>query len=171
MMCRVVLSCVVDVARQCHCERIVARTHSADSRRADTSTDPPDRCVRALRHHSAGKGSAFDGGPMEACLRSACPCLEVLWTRLFGEKRDPPAEGGGGARTSPDQSSVYQALWEFDSRLPGELSFRPGDLFTVPSRSGHWWEAQRVDNSGRVLDTGLVPANYMALAGSLESQT
>lgn len=155
------------------------RTHSAHSRRAATSTDPSDRCVRSpgVTARPAGEGGAFDGRPMEECLRSACPCLEALWRRIFGEKWDPP--GGVVESTEPvppppppqDRGSLYTALWGFESRLPEELSFRQRDLFAVLIRDGDWWSVQRIDPGGRVLDTGIVPGNYLARADSLESQT
>lgn len=110
---------------------------------------------------------------MEECLRSACPCLEALWRRIFGEKRGPPGgvEPPQPPPPTPDRGSLYTALWGFESRLPDELSFRQGDLFAVLTRDGDWWSVQRIDPGGRVLDTGIVPGNYLACADSLESQT
>lgn len=110
---------------------------------------------------------------MEECLRSACPCLEALWRRIFGEKRGPPGgvEPPQPPPPTPDRGSLYTALWGFESRLPDELSFRQGDLFAVLTRDGDWWSVQRIDPDGQVLDTGIVPGNYLARADSLESQT
>ncbi|CAB1420729.1 unnamed protein product [Pleuronectes platessa] len=126
---------------------------------------------------------------MGECLRRACPCLETLWKRSFGEK--PPSagggkgtgEGGGGGagegggeeeadpqEPAPDSSSLYTAVWPFEARHQDELSFREGDLFRVTSRSGDWWTARRTDPSGRVLETGIVPHNYLVRAESLRSQ-
>lgn len=65
---------------------------------------------------------------------------------------------------------MYTALWSFESRHEDELSFREGDLFSVVSRSGDWWTARRIDKNGRVLDTGIVPNNYLVRAESLEMQ-
>lgn len=124
---------------------------------------------------------------MDECLRNACPCLEALWRRMFGDKKAPTrgaAGGGGGAaggaeysRPSPpppppppDAGSVYTAIWGFESRHPDELSFREGDLFSALSRAGDWWMVRRIDTNGRVLDTGIVPSNYLARAESLETQ-
>lgn len=106
---------------------------------------------------------------------------------MFGDKKAPPggaAGGGGGAAGGaehrgpsppqppppPDTGSVYTAIWGFESRHPDELSFREGDLFSVLSRAGDWWMARRIDTNGRVLDTGIVPNNYLARTESLETQ-
>lgn len=104
----------------------------------------------------AEEGSAFDGRPMEECLRSACPCLEALCDRVFGRKQDGVPQ--------------YTAVWGFESRLPNELSFHQGDLFAVPNRDGDWWAVQRVDTDGAILESGIAPANYLARTGTLESQ-
>lgn len=138
---------------------------------------------------------------MGECLRKACPCLEVLWQRIFSDKKAAPGGGedgvvnGGttGERDSfsddggeerppspssasqaqekvPESVSIYTAIWAFESRHTDELSFMEGDLFSVVSRSGEWWTARRIDKNGRVLDTGIVPSNYLARAESLEKQ-
>lgn len=136
---------------------------------------------------------------MGESLRRACPCLETLWQRIFSEKKTPPggaaagAEDGGcggysrsdcgacgeeSARTPgslqpetvPDSGAIYTALWAFDARHEDELSFKEGDLFSVVRRSGDWWTARQIDKNGRVIDTGIVPNNYLARAESLEMQ-
>lgn len=65
---------------------------------------------------------------------------------------------------------MYTALWPFESRHADELSFQEGDLFSVIRRNGDWWSARRIDKNGRVLDTGIVPSNYLVRAESLEMQ-
>lgn len=146
-----------------------------------SSTHLSDRCNRLTQ--------ALSGASMEECLRKACPCLEPLWERIFNDKKPPAADrggGGGGGSSSREQQrppspaqlqergsesgSVYTALWAFESRHPDELSFQEGDLFSVTSRSGDWWTARRIDKNGRVLDSGIVPSNYLARAESLEMQ-
>ncbi|XP_051280271.1 protein-tyrosine kinase 6b [Dicentrarchus labrax] len=136
---------------------------------------------------------------MGECLRKACPCLETLWQRIFSDKKASPGEGGvhggsgggggggGGFSSSgevrqpspspaptlervPESGCIYTAIWPFESRHTDELSFQEGDLFSVISRSGDWWTARRIDKNGRVLDTGIVPSNYLARAESLEMQ-
>ncbi|XP_032356290.1 protein-tyrosine kinase 6b [Etheostoma spectabile] len=122
---------------------------------------------------------------MGECLRKACPCLDALWQRIYGPK---PPEGerdgeeassrpGGGEKrpaSSPPASlesgSMYTALWSFQSRHEDELSFNEGDLFSVISRSGDWWTARKIDKNGCVLDTGIVPKNYLDRAESLRIQ-
>ncbi|XP_073327162.1 protein-tyrosine kinase 6b [Pagrus major] len=128
---------------------------------------------------------------MGECLRKACPCLDSLWERIFNDKKPSGGgegrvdvnlggrDGSSGAQQSPpgpiqerasESGSVYTALWAFESRHPDELSFQEGDLFSVTSRSGDWWTARRIDKNGRVLDSGIVPSNYLARAESLEMQ-
>lgn len=124
---------------------------------------------------------------MGECLRRACPCLESLWQRIFKDKKPSPGgegEDGSGAggvverEPSPaatperlsESSSIYTALWPFEARHQDELSFQEGDLFRVVSRSGDWWTARKIDKNGRVLDTGIVPNNYLARAESLDMQ-
>ncbi|XP_029362939.1 protein-tyrosine kinase 6b [Echeneis naucrates] len=120
-------------------------------------------------------------------LRSACPCLDHLWQRIFSDKKSAPGGGGGGegggegaAPTPPSppplqenvtgSSSIYTAMWPFEARHEDELSFQEGDLFSVLRRSGDWWTARKIDKNGRVLDTGIVPNNYLARAESLKMQ-
>ncbi|KAF3860789.1 hypothetical protein F7725_001044 [Dissostichus mawsoni] len=122
------------------------------------------------------------------------PCLETLWQRIFSDKKTPPGGGGdgggggGGGSSSMDgtggssppspapqekgseSGSMFWALWSFESRHPDELSFQEGDLFSVISRTGDWWTARRIDKNGRVLDTGVVPKNYLDRAESLQTQ-
>ncbi|XP_056239773.1 protein-tyrosine kinase 6b [Seriola aureovittata] len=135
---------------------------------------------------------------MGECLRRACPCLEALWQRIFSDKKPSPgggvsgdSGGGGGGRDSssdgggevrpptpapppkerqPEHSSIYTAVWPFEARHEDELSFQEGDLFSVISRNGDWWTARKIDKNGRVLDTGIVPNNYLARAESLRMQ-
>ncbi|XP_059189268.1 protein-tyrosine kinase 6b [Centropristis striata] len=125
---------------------------------------------------------------MDECLQRTCPCLDSLWQRIFSDKKPPPREqegGGGGGGDAvviapapvqvpqdrvPESGSIYTALWSFEARHADELSFQEGDLFSVISRSGDWWTARRIDTNGRVLDTGIVPKNYLSRAESLEMQ-
>lgn len=121
---------------------------------------------------------------MDECLRKACPCLEALWQRIFSNKKASPGGEGGGRSDGdgeqrppsppqdrvPEGGSIYTAVWGFESRQTDELSFQKGDLFSVLSRSGDWWTARRIDANGRVLDTGVVPSNYLARAESLQMQ-
>ncbi|KAK9515245.1 hypothetical protein VZT92_025906 [Zoarces viviparus] len=72
--------------------------------------------------------------------------------------------------TVPQGGSVYKALWPFESRHPDELSFQEGDLFSVTHRSGDWWTARKIETNGRVLETGIVPQNYLERAESLQMQ-
>lgn len=174
VVCTVLHCCVLKCYRQIQVLRVSVAFPGFPKRR---HVYRPVRQVRpdlSATTRPAEVRSAFDGRPMEECLRSACPCLEALWLRVFGEKRDPPTRGVESqpppSPSAPDGGSLYTAVWGFESRHPDELSFHRGDLFAVLTRDGDWWTAQKVDSDGRVLDTGIVPANYLAHAGSLESQ-
>ncbi|XP_029994324.1 protein-tyrosine kinase 6-like [Sphaeramia orbicularis] len=119
---------------------------------------------------------------MGGCLRRACPCVEALSLRIRGDK--PGGDGGGGPEETPEHGpdpvkdpvrpaeggSIYTALWPFEARHREELSFQEGDLFRVVSRTGDWWTARRIDQNGCVLDTGIVPYNYLERAESVRIQ-
>lgn len=112
---------------------------------------------------------------MEQCVQRACPCLLPLCRRLLG--RDKPAADGtaGGserreAEAPPDSGSIHRALRAFQSRQKDELTFQEGDLFKVLSRRDGWWSVRRIDGNGRVLDSGLVPGNYLAPADNIQTQ-
>ncbi|XP_028266657.1 protein-tyrosine kinase 6-like [Parambassis ranga] len=137
---------------------------------------------------------------MGECLRKTCPCLESLWQRIFKDKKPAPGGGGGGGgggdgssgsgSSSRDRGgedrppsqpstaqervteggSIYTAMWPFEARHQEELSFQEGDLFSVVSRNGDWWTARKIDKNGRVLDSGVVPNNYLARAESPKTQ-
>lgn len=123
---------------------------------------------------------------MGETLRKACPCLEVLWQRIFGKKssdgvdvedheRDPsptpqPPQPPPPGDKPVESGSIYMALWSFESRHPDELSFQEGDLFSVIGRAGDWWTARKIDRNGRVLAKGIVPSNYLARGESVDAQ-
>lgn len=111
---------------------------------------------------------------MGQCLRKACPCLLPLCQRIFGQDKADGGPGGSERRDSepppPGSGSIYRALWDFRSRQESELCFQEGDLFKVLSRGDGWWSVRRIDSKGRVLDSGLVPGNYLAPAESIQTQ-
>ncbi|MCJ8741717.1 hypothetical protein PDJAM_G00073800 [Pangasius djambal] len=127
---------------------------------------------------------------MEECLNRSCPCLRSLWDRLFKkEKRNDALErkGSNSSHFKPDsdpeqrynappqfvaseEGAVYVALWAFEARDTDELSFDAGDRFRVAKRAGDWWTAAKLDASGRVLATGVVPHNYLERAESVTLQ-
>ncbi|KAK2851969.1 hypothetical protein Q5P01_008245 [Channa striata] len=119
-------------------------------------------------------------------LRRACPCLETLWQRIFRDKQNRPAGGDhdDAARDAespraaasraperePESGLIYMAQWAFEARHQDEMSFNEDDLFSVLNRSGDWWTARKIDKNGCVLDTGIVPSNYLVRAESQEMQ-
>lgn len=134
-------------------------------------------------------------GHMEGYLSTSCPCLRSLWERMFkSEKgndgleredsnfkpgRDPNSEERYKTTPNPykltqpvasKESAVYMALWAFEARDTDELSFNAGDRFCVMKRAGDWWTANKLDASGRVLGTGVVPHSYLERAESVGPQ-
>lgn len=135
---------------------------------------------------------------MEECLKRSCPCLQALWDRVFKSKKtndglerkasnssylkpDSDVESEQRYKRSPrahrdpqpvasEGSAVYAALWAFEARDTDELSFDAGDRFLIVKRAGDWWTASKLDASGRVLATGIVPHNYLERAQSVTSQ-
>ncbi|KAK7884509.1 hypothetical protein WMY93_027632 [Mugilogobius chulae] len=71
---------------------------------------------------------------------------------------------------SLEEESLFVALWDFDGRQQEELSFLAGDQFKVLGRTDEWWRVQKVDEQGKVVACGVVPHNYLSMAGSLEAQ-
>lgn len=123
---------------------------------------------------------------MEVCLNRSCPCLRSLWDRIFksekvneglerkgsnGDLRTVASERDLEQRYKPlEESAIYVALWAFEARDSDELSFEAGDRFRVVRREGDWWTAAKLDASGRVLATGVVPHNFLGRAESITSQ-
>ncbi|KAF5903431.1 protein-tyrosine kinase 6-like [Clarias magur] len=88
---------------------------------------------------------------------------------------DQPKEaryaGNPSATSGPsEESTVYMALWGFRAGDTDELSFEAGDRFLIVKRGGDWWTAGKLDVSGRVLATGVVPHNYLERAESFTTQ-
>lgn len=128
---------------------------------------------------------------MEECLRKSCPCLRTLWDRMFKtekktdglERKVSNSDPDRGQRYNtspsahklpkpgePEHSEVYVALWAFEARDHTELSFVAGDRFRIRQRTGDWWTADRLDESGDVIGTGVVPYNYLERADSATVQ-
>ncbi|XP_066480056.1 protein-tyrosine kinase 6 isoform X2 [Tiliqua scincoides] len=76
-------------------------------------------------------------------------------------KLDPP----WGTR-----SNLYTSLWDFKAMTETELSFQAGDVFQVIEKKGDWWWAKKMDVSGKNLEEGYVPYNYMAKQETMEAQ-
>lgn len=132
---------------------------------------------------------------MEGGSNRRCPCLWSLWDRMRSlcnrsekgheelERRDaeskpdngPPGEGRYSENPSatsvpPEESTVYMALWGFKAGDTDEMSFEAGDRFLIVKRGGDWWTADKLDVSGRVLATGVVPHNYLERAEAFTRQ-
>uniref|UniRef100_A0A3Q0RTT9 Tyrosine-protein kinase n=1 Tax=Amphilophus citrinellus TaxID=61819 RepID=A0A3Q0RTT9_AMPCI len=110
-----------------------------------------------------GGGDDGDGGPGSARTDSSGDT-----SREQREIPKPPPKPP--KKTVPEGACIYMALWSFEARHQEELSFQDGDLFSVASRSGDWWTAEKIDQNGRVVAQGIVPSNYLARAESVRVQ-
>ena len=61
----------------------------------------------------------------------------------------------------------YVALFDYEARMDGDLTFKKGELMKITNNlQGEWWEAVS-DATGR---SGYVPSNYVAPADSIQAQ-
>uniref|UniRef100_A0A3Q3IDL0 non-specific protein-tyrosine kinase n=1 Tax=Monopterus albus TaxID=43700 RepID=A0A3Q3IDL0_MONAL len=118
---------------------------------------------------------------MESCCRSCMPCLNRLWNAIWPDIRYPtihnhdhvianPAAHPAEIRTvsgdirvpSPKKRPVqlYAALFDFVARSEDELTVKEGDRLSVIEKRGEYVLAKKLTGS---LESGLVPANYVAL--------
>jgi len=87
----------------------------------------------------------------------------------YGAPSGQPGYGAGAPLGGPSVASrpgpqpprrpgeQARALYAFNAEAPNELGFQPGQVLTIISKNGDWWEAEL---NGR---RGLIPANYMQL--------
>lgn len=54
-----------------------------------------------------------------------------------------------------------RALYAFNGRSENEISFQPGTVFIVKSKSGNWWLGEI---GGKV---GFFPSNYVCIISSM----
>ncbi|NP_001161548.1 FYN/Yes-like tyrosine-protein kinase [Saccoglossus kowalevskii] len=79
-----------------------------------------------------------------------------------GITADPPS-----SPTHVEGSTIYVALYSYDSRSADDLAFKKGDRLLILDKSaGDWWMARHVNDSIE----GYVPSNYIAEEISIESQ-
>ncbi|XP_053172890.1 tyrosine-protein kinase Srms-like [Scomber japonicus] len=107
---------------------------------------------------------------MESCCRSCMPCLHRLWNWVWPEFRYPNVPNNNHIRTvsgdirvpSPKKRPVqlYAALFDFEARSDDELTVKEGDKLSVIEKRGEYVLAKKLTGS---LESGLVPANYVAL--------
>uniref|UniRef100_A0A3Q3WWU3 Tyrosine-protein kinase n=1 Tax=Mola mola TaxID=94237 RepID=A0A3Q3WWU3_MOLML len=115
---------------------------------------------------------------MESCCRTCMPCLDRLWNRIWPDFRYPnvpnhnqvSANPAAEIRTvsgdirvpSPRKRPVqlYAALFDFEARSDDELTVKEGDKLSVLEKRGDFVLAKKLTGS---LQSGLVPANYVAL--------
>lgn len=124
---------------------------------------------------------------MEEPARKCCPCLQVLWDRIWPQplpsntprvrpqvavisapylqsKATPspaptrPIRPGAGAGAGAGAGPVYAALYNFQARSPEELSLTKGDKVRVIRDEGDYFFAQKGPD-----DRGFVPSNYVTL--------
>lgn len=109
------------------------------------------------------------------------PCCDCLWNWIWPDLRYPnvPAQGhvianpvahaaeirtvSGDIRApSPKKRPVqlYAALFDFQARSDDELTVREGDKLSVIEKRGEYVLAKKLTGT---LESGLIPANYVAL--------
>ncbi|KAJ3589879.1 hypothetical protein NHX12_010720 [Muraenolepis orangiensis] len=93
-----------------------------------------------------------------------CPRLLTLCKHLLR------VEDGAKVEREPEVSSIYKALYAFESRDEIELSIREGDVLRLVSREGDWWMVRKMDQDGSVVGSGFVPGNYLEKEGSVDDQ-
>ncbi|XP_063065530.1 tyrosine-protein kinase SRK2-like [Engraulis encrasicolus] len=64
---------------------------------------------------------------------------------------------------------IYKALYSFEARTEDEMSFAEGDVFRVTEWLEDWLTAEKLVN-GVVVDSGLVPNNYLVKEHVMDSQ-
>ena len=72
--------------------------------------------------------------------------------------------------TNIDGSSIYKAIFPYESRHDDELSFQEGDIFHVITSNGDWWTVRKIDKDGCDLGSGFVPFNYLEKEESMVAQ-
>lgn len=116
---------------------------------------------------------------MESCCRACLPCCSCLWDRIWPGLRYPgprdhvianPAAHAAEIRTvsgdilvpAPKKrpAQLYAALFDFEARSDDELTVKEGDKLSVIEKRGDYVLAKKLTGS---LESGLVPANYVAL--------
>ncbi|XP_001376111.1 protein-tyrosine kinase 6 [Monodelphis domestica] len=65
---------------------------------------------------------------------------------------------------------LYISLWDFEARTENELSFQAGDLFHVMEKKEDWWRVTKLDATGKSLEEGYVPHNYLAEQETMETE-
>ncbi|XP_055578598.1 tyrosine-protein kinase HCK isoform X2 [Falco cherrug] len=71
----------------------------------------------------------------------------------------PHEDGGLG-------DSMVLALYDYEATHTGDLSFQKGEQLMVLEESGEWWRARSLVTGHE----GFIPSNYVAQAGSLETE-
>ncbi|XP_040465150.1 tyrosine-protein kinase HCK isoform X2 [Falco naumanni] len=71
----------------------------------------------------------------------------------------PHKDGGLG-------DSMVLALYDYEATHTGDLSFQKGEQLMVLEESGEWWRARSLVTGHE----GFIPSNYVAQAGSLETE-
>lgn len=98
------------------------------------------------------------------------PCLKRLWDWIWPEFIYPNVADTAEIRTvsgdirvpapKKKQSQLYAALFDFVARSEEELTVKEGDKLSVIEKRGDYVFAKKLTGS---LQSGLVPANYVAL--------
>ncbi|CBY20990.1 unnamed protein product [Oikopleura dioica] len=77
------------------------------------------------------------------------------------------AQPAGNPYTETSSVNNYVALFDYQARMEGDLSFNKGErLIILNNNQGDWWEAKKPATGER----GYVPSNYVAEADSIKAK-
>ncbi|XP_071807263.1 tyrosine-protein kinase Yes-like [Asterias amurensis] len=101
---------------------------------------------------------------------NATPDLKVKKKRHPYDKPAPSASPSGIMfGLEPDsgvQNDVFMALYKYDARTEGDLTFDRGDKLWILDFSGEWWLAKSILTQKE----GYVPSNFVAQVKSLDAE-
>ncbi|KAM7294198.1 tyrosine-protein kinase SRK3 [Ixodes scapularis] len=127
-------------------------------------------------HHHGGAGGPAQGGGDHSNGGLRQP-LDTRYTKAptgGGAQAPPPANGPHhevlAVRPGPPGSGsgkMVVALYTYNARDDGDLSFRKGDRLQILNDSDpDWWHAKQVNGQ----QTGYIPRNYVAFEKTVESE-
>ncbi|XP_038057565.1 tyrosine-protein kinase SRK2-like isoform X2 [Patiria miniata] len=85
--------------------------------------------------------------------------------RGYEHSSTPPAVVPRPKKDNGSQD-IFTALYQFEGRTEGDLSFQQGDKLKILNFSGDWWHAKSLVTN----QEGYVPSNFVALVKSLDAE-
>lgn len=145
---------------------------TSGARVSHNHADDPDKIGSGAdviaQHQAPGTGGDNNGGlwPADRYTKApvgAVPVLPMNGPHQHHEGQSPrPANIPGSA-----QGKVVVALYTYNARDDGDLSFRKGDRLQILNNSDpDWWHAKQLNGP----QTGYIPQNYVAFEKTVESE-